>query len=641
MRTLVLKTLFALLPLVAACDAVAPVDAPTPAPGHRAAALSDAPVSVIDTGHWSRTVACSGFCVNEYNFWVDLRVRNDAFDKEVGILWTDSGWASIKTSMAHYEGPLEDGWEQWGVDVTVGTMASYQSPHEIELAAFARMAGAAYWDPGNNYYIYNKVDANQPVRRLSSEVHMEAGKGVVMTGRVRVLDLAFDKKVVVRYSTDGWTTWNEVEGYWIKDDDWGFTAENVAAEPLPAEVLYAVRYEVLGQEYWDNNGGSDFRHTLAPVFSQNYYFFDLQKPISGVLNIGGSYRTDLPLGAARARVDARDWVDGPNVTFSTAELGDGAHTVEVRVRIEGGGEVSNTIPFTVANQVTPLARWTPAGPQGVAIGDAWAAAVDGAGQIYIAPGNSWSSNAAVLRYPTWGSDAPVAYAALPNGGRAQSLTVDEAGRVYAVVAYSNKAIARFTTAGALDATFGTGGVASLEGAIMGQPICYAGAVAVNTHHVYVTDTCNQRVVRLTLAGVPDGSIGMPDNGYPIPAGLFVDEDGLWVLRSHQIFRIADSADTAMSVAHVIDLEPTLNGPKSFVHNPDDGTFWVGEGVAGVAVVHESGARLGAWYGGSGTYDLAGAFSLPQDVVRFPNGDVAVLGAEGPRMVRFDGALANP
>lgn len=646
MRTthlLLLSSLF--VSALGACDVAEPAPPAAPAASEAPAvttyaALGDAPVQVIATGHWARTVACSGFCVNEVNFWVDLKVRNDAFQKEVGVLWTDSGWASVKTAMAHYEQPLEDGWEQWGVDVTVGTMASYQTPHEIEVAAFATMAGAAYWDPANNYYIYNSVDAEQPVRRLSSEVHVEAGKGVVMTGRVRVLDVAFDKVVAVRYSTDGWATWQEGLAYWVAGDDWAFRIEHVAEQPLPAEVLYAVRYAVDGQEYWDNNGGSDFHHRLAPTFDPGYYFFDLNQPISGVLSIGGSFRSDLPIGALAARVDDGAWSDGDHVVFSTAALADGAHQVEVRATFTGGGQVTGVVPFTVQNRVTPLESWIPDHGNTQSVADAWALATDASGRVYLAPGSSWGTDASVLRYDSFGAATPsLSYAALPSGRRPKSLAVDAGGRVYAVVDYSPPAIWRLGTDGAVDTSFGVSGAVALDVPVMGASVCYAGSVAVNAHHVYLADTCNQRVLRFTLAGVPDGVLGMPDNGYPIPAGLYADADGVWMLRSHQIVRIDDAADQAMSHGQVIALDPPLNGPKGLTRG-SDGVFWTADGVSGIQAIGADGGHLAGWWGG-GSYDLPGAFHLPQDVVTLPSGDVVVLGAEGPRLVRFDGTVAAP
>jgi len=626
---------------LAACDTAEPAPvANAPAvttPTTASAALNDAPVQVIDTGHWYKTVACSGFCVNEVNFWVDLKVRNDAFHKEVGILWTDNGWASVKTTMAVYEQPLEDGWEQWGVDVTVGTMASYMNPREIEVAAFARMAGAAYWDPGNNYYIYNSVDAEQPVRRLSSEVHMEEGKGVVMTGRVRVLDLAFDKVVAVRYSTDHWATWDEAQAYWVSGDDWEFRVEGVAQMPLPDQVNYAIRYEVLGNEYWDNNGGSDFRHTLQPVFSPGYNFVDVNTALSGVLTLGGSFRSDLPISKLDARVDDGAWSEGSNAVFSTVDLSDGAHQVEVRATLTGGGTVSDTIDFTVENAISPVASWIPDHGNPDSVADAWALAIDDSGHVYMAPGSSWGASGSVLRYDALGDDEPsVVFAALPNNRRPSALAVDADEKVYALADYDGKALIRFAADGALDTSFGDGGVADLDGLFDGAAICYAGTVAVNDHHVYVTDTCHHRVLRFTLAGAFDDALGMPDNGYPIPSGIYADDDGVWVIRSHQIFRIDDAADQDMSHGEVIALSQNINSPQGLTRGAD-GVFWTGSSVSGIEAIAADGTRLASWWGG-GDYDFLGAFHLPQDVGRLPNGDIVVLGASGPRLVTFDGEL---
>ena len=45
-------------------------------------------------------LGCSGICVTRESFWVDLSVRNDAYDKEVAIVWTSNGWLARQTAYA-------------------------------------------------------------------------------------------------------------------------------------------------------------------------------------------------------------------------------------------------------------------------------------------------------------------------------------------------------------------------------------------------------------------------------------------------------------------------------------------------------------------------------------------------------------
>lgn len=75
-------------------------------------------------------------------------------------------------------------------------------------------------------------------------------------GYVRVANRSHQKRVFVRYTRDNWETTLEVEAYWV---------ETVAEEtdkfifviPFPTDwsgtIKFAIRYEVRGDQYWDNN----------------------------------------------------------------------------------------------------------------------------------------------------------------------------------------------------------------------------------------------------------------------------------------------------------------------------------------------------------------------------------------------------
>jgi hypothetical protein len=116
-------------------------------------------ITVLAGGAWGRTVGCPSpeACQIERNFWVDLAIRNDAYDKRAGIVWIDrvrdADSAPWHVAAAIYEGPLANGYEQWGVDVTAGVYVAIEPDPEISLAAFVEMAGTESWDNrgGANY----------------------------------------------------------------------------------------------------------------------------------------------------------------------------------------------------------------------------------------------------------------------------------------------------------------------------------------------------------------------------------------------------------------------------------------------------------------------------------------------------------
>jgi hypothetical protein len=152
-RTFALVTSF----VVAACaaeDAASPD--PTSDPSTGKADAPAAAVSVAARSDYSVLDDCAGPCSFDYYFWVDLSVRNDAFHKQVGILWTADNWKTVHRADAHYDHPLDRGHERWSIDVHGGSFYDASdlvpnSPPHIDFAAFATMNGQTHWDPGNDY----------------------------------------------------------------------------------------------------------------------------------------------------------------------------------------------------------------------------------------------------------------------------------------------------------------------------------------------------------------------------------------------------------------------------------------------------------------------------------------------------------
>ncbi|KAH9014367.1 hypothetical protein EDB83DRAFT_2680169 [Lactarius deliciosus] len=132
-----------------------------------------------------------------------------------------------------------------------------------------------------------------------SNVHLESiallpARPPFLRGIVRVRNLAFEKSVSVRFTTDGWTTVSEAHARYVGPagtGDWD---------------LFAVRYAVPGTgEWWDNNGGADFRVVLAP-----------KTPTPG-FGVGARPRRAL-VGAYRANVTAAKAYAYPTLTQCSA-----------------------------------------------------------------------------------------------------------------------------------------------------------------------------------------------------------------------------------------------------------------------------------------------------------------------------------
>nr|XP_045009989.1 protein phosphatase 1 regulatory subunit 3E [Jaculus jaculus] len=90
---------------------------------------------------------------------------------------------------------------------------------------------------------------------------VEAGP-LGVAGSARVLDLAYEKRVSVRWSADGWRSQRESPAAYAgpappppRADRFAF---RLPAPPTGGALLFALRYRVTGHEFWDNNGGRHY-----------------------------------------------------------------------------------------------------------------------------------------------------------------------------------------------------------------------------------------------------------------------------------------------------------------------------------------------------------------------------------------------
>ncbi len=592
------------------------------------ATLGNDAVTVLDSGHWRQILACSGICYSRYHFWVDLRVRNDAFDKRIGIRWTDNGWASVNVAWAQYEGTLADGFERWGIDVKIGE--GQRPPTEIEFAAFAEMNGTTAWDPHNNHYIYKSVLPHRPVTLVDSKVTYDPDTGATVSGTIRAYNLENAKDVAVLYSTDGWQSSNAVLATFAAGHDGSFTTPSLGKAWLPDEVQYAVRYRVGGNEHWDNNRGENYRYRLAPRFVPSHG--DLSRPQSGVLTWSGSFMTDLAIDSSRVRLDASPWSDGGMLTFSTLPLTNGPHKLTYEVTLEGGYTTSETVTFNVRNRVQPTGTWALTLPNPVhTVGYPWDAAADSSGRVYVL----WDDYT-VQRYDRFGT--ALAPLNIPTFGSAMDVTVDASDRVYVLAPFGvAPGIHRFLPSGQVDTSWGQQGVIDLGGIYDAAPICYAGYFVAAGNAILLSDTCNSRILRFDAQGHFVDAVWL-DPVQGTAAGLHWDAatNTAWVGQTGRLTAL-DLSSGAMQVASHVDLAQGALGGVQGLARAVDGSFWVLDTTNRLVVFDATGNELTAWSGGSVDF-FAGAFPLGRALLSLEDGTFAVLSVDARRFERFSAAL---
>ena len=89
-------------------------------------------------------------------------------------------------------------------------------------------------------------------------------QGWNIQGKIAVKNLAYQKNVVVHYTYDD-ETWNDVSASYEKTSNDGYEIWTFETPMQPSNKYYyrynckfAIKYEVNGQTYWDNNGTKDY-----------------------------------------------------------------------------------------------------------------------------------------------------------------------------------------------------------------------------------------------------------------------------------------------------------------------------------------------------------------------------------------------
>lgn len=115
---------------------------------------------------------------------------------------------------------------------------------------------------------------DEPVQLLDL---VQSVDGRSIRGTIRVRNLAFQKRVYVRYTLDGWAsqadafaTFRAAVGRSHDEFTYRLDLPSVgdADEAKPVVMQLAVGFECAGSEFWDNRAGLDYTFTLEPARSE-------------------------------------------------------------------------------------------------------------------------------------------------------------------------------------------------------------------------------------------------------------------------------------------------------------------------------------------------------------------------------------
>ncbi|KAI9003889.1 putative phosphatase regulatory subunit-domain-containing protein [Hyaloraphidium curvatum] len=108
------------------------------------------------------------------------------------------------------------------------------------------------------------VQFGHPPVRLDS-VRLPDDHAPKLEGRILVRNLAFDKRVFVRYTSDRWDTYDETAAVYVSGDgytdNWRFDVDLTGSlhnDKVTTEYQVAIQAIIGNQTYWDNNQGRNY-----------------------------------------------------------------------------------------------------------------------------------------------------------------------------------------------------------------------------------------------------------------------------------------------------------------------------------------------------------------------------------------------
>jgi len=91
---------------------------------------------------------------------------------------------------------------------------------------------------------------------------------MTLTGCVRVSNFAFEKQVIVRYTVDGWITYEDAVATFVPNssinecgpsDQFTFVIQLPHDFDFSSRMEFSVRFDSGGQTHWDSNFGSNYQ----------------------------------------------------------------------------------------------------------------------------------------------------------------------------------------------------------------------------------------------------------------------------------------------------------------------------------------------------------------------------------------------
>ncbi|KAJ3104403.1 hypothetical protein HDU97_009282 [Phlyctochytrium planicorne] len=607
----------------------------------------DADVHVVSTSHSERFIyGYNGYVLSDWNVTVQLAVKDLAFKKVVGIRYTNDSWVSYSEAFAFFTSKIDSTYELWTLTIQRGAHSNQEPRPEYIVAGFASYDQAArVWDPRNDYYVYDRATQQQPALLLNglqgTTVSFDAdAKKVVLAGSVRTYapsraTINKPGNVLVRWTVDNWKTFQDTPAMPKAFDLWDFKFPVANADlTLSPNVQFAIQFKNSEtSSFWLNNDSNNYAKNLQPTIYTN---FEKTPTFTGIVPLYLSTFSDLNIGSFKVRVDGSEWKEftpGPYATgyyVQTNLISNGKHNMDIVVSLKDGPEIfSVAYPFIVDNHISFKGQWTPKPPASLPTEalSSWTATARN-GKVYFGFGA-----ASAARYSSFGStDAPeVVYTAKSgNYDTAQKLAVD-ATSVY-MLNRGNRVFKFDEKTGALDTAFASNGTLVVDSTVVldGKNICYPSDLTVVGENLFVSDSCNGRILKFTLSGKFVSARQYKSDVLTLvisstPSTLIT------TLYSYPVLTIQETNPVDFSVISSNTYE--IGGAVDSILKLSDGTYAVI--FQGSNLIYLKDGKTVASFRGMGSTLMPGSFSIGKALSVLDDDSIFLVSVEGASLQKFD------
>jgi hypothetical protein len=201
-----------------------------------------------------------------------IEVENIAYEKRVVVRWRNGECVDTE---ATYLRLSAGNTEIWRAMSPTHSCWSNEGPktESIKFAIRYEVAGETFWDNNGGWDYYCACWNNDnsvvlgPNLLLKSAAVVEGTGGEYLQGEIFVKNVGYAKRVDVIYTTDHWVHAQNAHASFREganaqlghpNEVWKFSAPLGRQKDFSLEVRFALRYQVDGKAYWDDNVGLDY-----------------------------------------------------------------------------------------------------------------------------------------------------------------------------------------------------------------------------------------------------------------------------------------------------------------------------------------------------------------------------------------------